>query len=479
MKFCDKLVMRRKANNLSQEQLADRVGVSRQAISKWESGSSIPDMAKILELCKILNCNLEDLIDDGVSSGKEINNSKVDINNNFREFLNFVTSTANMFWSMTLGEKIKCILEILFIILVLFMIWGLLGNIIYSIFINLLSILPNTFYRVIIGTCSIIYGLFGLIAGIIIVIHIFKVRYLDYFVTIEDNNTIDKSLELPVDDYSKKDDDKIRFTSKKNKIIIRDPKHSTYTFFDFLGRIIIWGFKFCSLLVALPCIFSFIALCFCGTFSISLLFNGIFFLGITILLLGCILINYLILRAIYNFFMNLRFNLRMFFIAFIVGLVLIGIGSGISFCDYLTFDSVNLTNDDIEYKTKEFEIDIKDNLILSFLYHDKSSIVYDDNLDNIKIEVTYCKDGDVNLYDSIVSSYDGDENFQYLSYDIDYGDSISEDDFVDEINNLIEQVKNKKRVHYNYQVISNIKIVASHSNMELIRNNYNKYYNEN
>ena len=52
MKFCDKLVMRRKANNLSQEQLADRVGVSRQANSKWESGSSIPDMAKILELCK-------------------------------------------------------------------------------------------------------------------------------------------------------------------------------------------------------------------------------------------------------------------------------------------------------------------------------------------------------------------------------------------------------------------------------------------
>ena len=84
MKFCDKLVMRRKANNLSQEQLADRVGVSRQAISKWESGSSIPDMAKILELCKILNCNLEDLIDDGVSSSKEINSSKVDINNYFR-----------------------------------------------------------------------------------------------------------------------------------------------------------------------------------------------------------------------------------------------------------------------------------------------------------------------------------------------------------------------------------------------------------
>ena len=68
MKFCDKLVKQRKNNNMSQEQLADKLGVSRQAISKWESGSTIPDMAKILELCKILNCNLEDLIDDGINS---------------------------------------------------------------------------------------------------------------------------------------------------------------------------------------------------------------------------------------------------------------------------------------------------------------------------------------------------------------------------------------------------------------------------
>ncbi len=38
MKFCDKLAKQRKNNNLSQEQLADQLGVSRQAVSKWESG---------------------------------------------------------------------------------------------------------------------------------------------------------------------------------------------------------------------------------------------------------------------------------------------------------------------------------------------------------------------------------------------------------------------------------------------------------
>lgn len=42
MKFCDKLAKQRKNNNLSQEQLADQLGVSRQAVSKWESGLSFP-----------------------------------------------------------------------------------------------------------------------------------------------------------------------------------------------------------------------------------------------------------------------------------------------------------------------------------------------------------------------------------------------------------------------------------------------------
>lgn len=40
MKFCDKLARMRKNNNLSQEQFADKMGVSRQAVSKWESGIS-------------------------------------------------------------------------------------------------------------------------------------------------------------------------------------------------------------------------------------------------------------------------------------------------------------------------------------------------------------------------------------------------------------------------------------------------------
>ena len=54
-KFINNLKKIRKNNNLSQEQLAEILGISRQAISKWESGSAYPEMEKIIQLCEKFN----------------------------------------------------------------------------------------------------------------------------------------------------------------------------------------------------------------------------------------------------------------------------------------------------------------------------------------------------------------------------------------------------------------------------------------
>ena len=58
MKFSEKLQTLRKENKLSQEKLADMLDVSRQAVSKWESGQTYPEMDKLLSMCKIFNCTL-------------------------------------------------------------------------------------------------------------------------------------------------------------------------------------------------------------------------------------------------------------------------------------------------------------------------------------------------------------------------------------------------------------------------------------
>ena len=67
MRFGDNLKNLRKIKNLSQEKLAEKVGVSRQSISKWECGEAYPEMDNILILCKIFNCKLNDLIQEDLT----------------------------------------------------------------------------------------------------------------------------------------------------------------------------------------------------------------------------------------------------------------------------------------------------------------------------------------------------------------------------------------------------------------------------
>lgn len=47
---------------MSQEQLAEKVNVSRQSVSKWENGEAYPEMHNMLQLCKIFNCKINDLV---------------------------------------------------------------------------------------------------------------------------------------------------------------------------------------------------------------------------------------------------------------------------------------------------------------------------------------------------------------------------------------------------------------------------------
>lgn len=62
--------LRRKAG-LSQEQLAERVGVSRQAISKWEGGLSVPELEKLRALSEVFGVTLDELVNGDPSVRSE------------------------------------------------------------------------------------------------------------------------------------------------------------------------------------------------------------------------------------------------------------------------------------------------------------------------------------------------------------------------------------------------------------------------
>ncbi|MCZ3622861.1 helix-turn-helix domain-containing protein [Lactobacillus mulieris] len=63
----------REANNLSQEEVASRLKISRQSISKWELGDSIPDIEKLTELSKIYGVSLDYLVGNSKSESIKIN----------------------------------------------------------------------------------------------------------------------------------------------------------------------------------------------------------------------------------------------------------------------------------------------------------------------------------------------------------------------------------------------------------------------
>lgn len=67
MNFGDNLKNIRKSKNISQETLAEKLGVSRQSISKWETGENYPSMNNIMCLCDIFKCKINELVHEDMT----------------------------------------------------------------------------------------------------------------------------------------------------------------------------------------------------------------------------------------------------------------------------------------------------------------------------------------------------------------------------------------------------------------------------
>ena len=68
MEIGNNIMKLRKKNNLSQEELAEKVGVARQTISKWELGETSPDIKQSKTLSKIFNVSLDELVDNDIKN---------------------------------------------------------------------------------------------------------------------------------------------------------------------------------------------------------------------------------------------------------------------------------------------------------------------------------------------------------------------------------------------------------------------------
>lgn len=106
MKLEEKIFKLRKGKGMSQEELAEKLNVSRQAVSRWEMGTAQPDVQNLLQISKLFDVTTDYLLNDEYNSNeeipciKEIKNKLDERNKKYRKFY-LITGFLWLFSSIT------------------------------------------------------------------------------------------------------------------------------------------------------------------------------------------------------------------------------------------------------------------------------------------------------------------------------------------------------------------------------------------
>lgn len=443
----------RKENNLSQEDLAGILGVSRQAISKWESKVSYPEMDKIVLLCKKFDLNIDDLLHGDIKEVKESMAVKSKIKSSCDEIFNFIINSFELFWQMTLKMKIKFILEQIIIVIIMLIIWNCgayMGSFIIQ---QVLRKIPHDIYITIYNVFSSLYLILGLIFNIIIIFKLYKVRYYNAYVSFANNeNALESKASLEF-----KDSRNINFKqnmTRPNKIVIENNNSSDDNFFDLLTNIVVGTIKLIGLGIVLFLSFTLVCIVIGLICSLLIVKSGLFFTGIfsSCLALGIIIILGILLLL--NFIFNRKSNFKIMINAFIGSVILLGLGLGFALVSLVGFSDASSSNN---LKQESIEILMQDNLY--FRTYDKDSISYQElDIDNIRIE--YKIDKACKIENKVRSNGN-----LYLK-------SFCEDKHMI-IKELIDSLNNKEIYNFgdNMHIIKDITVYGKKENLDIIRKN--------
>ena len=375
MKFGDKLIELRKRYGYSQEELAEKLGVSRQSVSKWESNNTYPETDKIIQIANLFDCSMDDLINDKITNIEStLRKNKTNFKGVWNSFLEFITKTINMFSKMRFQDGLRCVIEMFIFGLLL----SILGKIICGI---TSSALANIFTFINVGFVSklreILKGIFHFIwfiIAVIIMVHTFKIRYLNYY-----------------EEDFKKDEKKSDKKSEKvveEKIVVRDEK--PFEFLGFLSKIVIIFIKFLAVWILLGIIFGTLGLVFADVVSISLIFANIMFLWSSLLITSCVIFAIQMIVLIICFLFNKKINFVRNIIIFLCCVITAGIGFGLLTLSIKNFNFVD-EKEVFNLKPEEIKIEYKDNLVIKGVSDNYKYIIDNSIPDN---EIIAVRDND-------------------------------------------------------------------------------------
>ncbi len=405
MKFSEKLQKLRKENKMSQEQLADQLEVSRQAVSKWESGQTYPEMDKLISLCKLFKCSLDDLTNDEVKEIRPNEKEKVTMNKLIDEVLDTISRSISIFKNLSLLQIGKYLLELLFLIFLLVLL-RIPIDYIYQlgerIFQSFESPGLSSFF------CSLwnfILSISYLIFSVICFYYLYKVLFLEKWETKtleektkEKKESIKKEIDIQPEVISqeKKKIEKDEKSIKKEKEMCE--KHSSFQtemntsmILKVLKIMITFFTKFCFILILLPFLFFFFFLIIAIVLGIYFIFQGILYFGFFGLLLGGFLLCYLIIEILFNIIANRKNSSKKIGILFLSSLIILGVGTALTLIEVSTFTYYDEIPDTTLYKKElvEKEFEMRENFTFDVIgSYDEIEYIPDSELvDTIKFQV--------------------------------------------------------------------------------------------
>lgn len=459
MKFCEKLQKLRKDNHLSQEDLADKLDVSRQAVSKWESATTYPEMDKLLTLCKLFNVTLDELTNDSISLDdvkKEKNNSIT------KELYYLIDKSFYMFKNMSAKKTFKTLFELIVLLLIL-LVFKIPLNYIYDIGSEVIYTIPKG-ASIIDGVYSFFINLVYFILLVLSFTYIYKTYYLDKFeIEIDKSETGKDSNEL-IKETKKIESNKENGFSDKVFIVLSK-----------IFSVLIKGF---TLLISLPFVICFLLLIVVLSVLVIYIFKGVTYFGAILIVFGSGIISGLLLLVLLSFVFNTRVNFKVMIIMFISSLGVIGVGSGLFGYEIAKTEFVNeVPNTKYEVTTDKYEYS-NDVSFDNFRYYDDYDINYygysvnyevdEELIDRVIIELSYYKEFvDYKLYSNDFGTYER----VYLVKSIKSNKEI--------LNLVISDLKNKKVFNYEKLYGVGVNIKGSKDTLDKIKNNrynYNRGY---
>ena len=456
MKFGENLQKLRKERGISQEQLAEQLGVTRQSVSKWESSASYPEMDKIVAICNIFHCDMDVLINKDITEERDKKDASKVVKVGFKNIADYIKKTIYLFEHQSFKDIIKMIAQVMIIICVILCFsipFMLFKEMVVSLFYtgdNWFSIFFSRFWNFIFNAS---YG----ILAIATFLYIFKVKFLDgEEIVIEEVN---ESLDTIDDDNSQ---DTVKDNKKKK--VIKVKRTEGFSLLDLLSKAITLCLKVFLLFLLIPAIIGVIMLIIAFVLLVILIFRGVFLVGPIFIALGITVFCLIVIELILDFIFNLRFSRRRVIITVISSVVVSAVGLGLSIWYFLNLNVVNDVPNNFKQETQEEVYMMNDELLIQYGWN-YIKFVEDESMTNqIRVRIDYYPD-------YTAAELEKEDNEIFINYDT--INSIRINEVTDSIiNNL------KKNKLYTYDKLGTVSmtITSSKNNIEKLKENYNKQY---